>query len=165
MFFGSLFIVEIYVKDDFLRKNEILLCKNVNFVYKGKYPKIQRKSAINLFCRLLLIEQIYQFNSLTGDLHFSIPLNIHPTCQYLWPYSKLAESHYGQNGHDGHYGLTIYGHGYGQNGSLFQDICKSCQSVQIICQNDMYMSKLYQSVQIIVQCQHLSKHANENETN
>ena len=43
MFFGSLFMVEIDVKDDFLLKNEVLPCKNVNFVYKGKYPKIQRK--------------------------------------------------------------------------------------------------------------------------
>ena len=41
-FFGSLFMVEIDVKDDFLLKNEVLPCKNVNFVYKGKYPKIQR---------------------------------------------------------------------------------------------------------------------------
>ena len=36
-------MVEIDVKDDFLLKNEVLPCKNVNFVYKGKYPKIQRK--------------------------------------------------------------------------------------------------------------------------
>ena len=36
MFFGCLFIVEIDVKDDFLLKNEILPCKNVNLVYKGK---------------------------------------------------------------------------------------------------------------------------------
>ena len=41
--FGSLFMVEIDVKDDFLLKNEVLPCKNANFVYKGKYPKIQRK--------------------------------------------------------------------------------------------------------------------------
>ena len=36
-------MVEIYVKDDFLLKNEVLLSKNVTFVYKGKCPKIQRK--------------------------------------------------------------------------------------------------------------------------
>ena len=35
-------MVEIDVKDDFLFKKEVLPCKNVNFVYKGKYPKIQR---------------------------------------------------------------------------------------------------------------------------
>ena len=43
MIFGSLFKVEIDVKDDIFFKNEVLPCKNVNFVYKGKYPKIQRK--------------------------------------------------------------------------------------------------------------------------
>ena len=37
------FIAEIDVKDDFLLKNEVLPCKNGRFVYKGKYPKIQRK--------------------------------------------------------------------------------------------------------------------------
>ena len=36
-------MVEIDVKDDFLLKNELLPCKNANFVYKEKYPKIQRK--------------------------------------------------------------------------------------------------------------------------
>ena len=35
--------VEIDVKDDFLLKNEVLPFKNGNFVYKEKYPKIQRK--------------------------------------------------------------------------------------------------------------------------
>ena len=42
VFFGSLFTVEIDVKDDFLLKNEVLPSKNVIFVYKGRYPKIQR---------------------------------------------------------------------------------------------------------------------------
>ena len=37
---GPFFMVEIDVKDDFLLKNEVLPCKNVNFVYKGIYPKI-----------------------------------------------------------------------------------------------------------------------------
>ena len=36
-------MVEIDVKDDFLLKNKVLPSKNVTFVYKGKYPKIQRK--------------------------------------------------------------------------------------------------------------------------
>ena len=36
------FMVEIDVKDDFLLKNEVLPCKNVTLVYKGKYLKIQR---------------------------------------------------------------------------------------------------------------------------
>ena len=36
-------MVEIDAKDDFLLKNELLPCKNANFVYKEKYPKIQRK--------------------------------------------------------------------------------------------------------------------------
>ena len=36
-------MVEIDVKDDFLLKNEILHYKNVDFVYKGKHLKIQRK--------------------------------------------------------------------------------------------------------------------------
>ena len=36
-------MVEIDVKEDFLLKNEVLPCKNINFVYKGKYPKLQRK--------------------------------------------------------------------------------------------------------------------------
>ena len=34
--FGSLFMVESDVKDDFLLKNKVLLFKNVIFVYKGK---------------------------------------------------------------------------------------------------------------------------------
>ena len=41
-FFGSLFMVEIEVKVDFLLKNEVLPCKNVTLVYKGKNLKIQR---------------------------------------------------------------------------------------------------------------------------
>ena len=43
VFFGYLFIVEMDPKDEILLKNEVLPCKNINFVYKGKYPKIQRK--------------------------------------------------------------------------------------------------------------------------
>ena len=46
MFFGSLFIVEIEVKDDFLPTNEVLPCKNVTLVYKGKNLKIHRKIGI-----------------------------------------------------------------------------------------------------------------------
>ena len=44
-------MVEIDVKHDFLLKNEVLPCKNVNFVYKGKYPKIQRKFSKNIETR------------------------------------------------------------------------------------------------------------------
>ena len=51
VFFGSLFMVEIDVKDDFLLKNEVLLSKNVIFVYKGKYLKIQRKLSKNIETR------------------------------------------------------------------------------------------------------------------
>ena len=36
-------MVEIDGKDDFLLTNEVLLSRNVIFVYKGKYPKIYRK--------------------------------------------------------------------------------------------------------------------------
>ena len=36
MFVGCLFIVDIDLKADFLIKNEILPCKNDDFVYKGK---------------------------------------------------------------------------------------------------------------------------------
>ena len=36
VFCGCLFIVEIDVKDDFLLKNEILPCKNGDFVYTGE---------------------------------------------------------------------------------------------------------------------------------
>ena len=42
MFFGCLLIVEMDLKDDILLKNEVLPCKNVTLVYKGKYLKIQR---------------------------------------------------------------------------------------------------------------------------
>ena len=35
-------MIEIDVKDDFLLKNEVLSCKNVTLVYKGKYLKRQR---------------------------------------------------------------------------------------------------------------------------
>ena len=34
-------MVEIDVKDDFLLKSEVLPCKNVTLVYKGKNLKIQ----------------------------------------------------------------------------------------------------------------------------
>ena len=48
----------------------------INFKkYIGNSEKYKGKSATNLFCPLLFIEQSYQFNSLTGDLHSSIPLN------------------------------------------------------------------------------------------
>ena len=40
-------MVETDAKYDFLHKNEVLPCKNVKFVYKGKYPKIQRKFGHN----------------------------------------------------------------------------------------------------------------------
>ena len=40
------FMVEIDVKEDFLLKNEVLPCKNVTLVYKGKNLKIQRKIGI-----------------------------------------------------------------------------------------------------------------------
>ena len=49
--FGSLFMVEFDVKDNFLSKNEVLPSKNVIFVYKGKYPKIQRKFSKKLETR------------------------------------------------------------------------------------------------------------------
>ena len=39
-------MVQIEVKDDFLLKNEVLLCKNVTLVYTGKNLKIQRKIGI-----------------------------------------------------------------------------------------------------------------------
>ena len=39
-------MVEIEVKVDFLLKNEVLPCKNVTLVYKGKNLKIQRKIGI-----------------------------------------------------------------------------------------------------------------------
>ena len=48
---GSLFMVEIDVKDDFLLKNEVLLSKNVIFVFTGKCPKIQRKCSKNIKMR------------------------------------------------------------------------------------------------------------------
>ena len=49
--FWVTFMVEIDVKDDFLLKNEVLLSKNVIFVYKGQYPKIQRKFSKNIETR------------------------------------------------------------------------------------------------------------------
>ena len=36
----SLFRVEIDVKDDFLLKNEVLSCKNVNLVYNGTFNPV-----------------------------------------------------------------------------------------------------------------------------
>ena len=36
----------------------------------------------------------------------------------------MAERPLSRNGHNGHYGLTIYGHGYGQVGCLFKDMEK-----------------------------------------
>ena len=44
-------MVEIDVKDNFLLNNEVLPSKNVSFVYKGKYPKIQRKFSKNIEMR------------------------------------------------------------------------------------------------------------------
>ena len=43
VFFGYLFMIEIAAKHNFLLKKHFLPCKNGHFVYKGKYPKIQRK--------------------------------------------------------------------------------------------------------------------------
>ena len=48
-------MVEIDVKDDFLLKNEILTCKNVDFVYKGKHLKIQRKIMYKFETRFSII--------------------------------------------------------------------------------------------------------------
>ena len=94
---------------------------------KEKSKKYKGKSSTNLFCPLLLIERRYQFNFLTGDLHFYKPLNSHPTCPYLWPNSHISEGSLSRNDHNGPYGLTIYGHGYGQGGCLFKDM-KKCRS-------------------------------------
>ena len=41
-------MVEMDVKEDFLLKNEVLPCKIVTLVYKGKHLKIQRKIGIVL---------------------------------------------------------------------------------------------------------------------
>ena len=65
---------------------------------------------------------------MTGDLHLSIPLHRHPTWPYWWPHSHMAERPLSRNGHNGHYGLTIYGHGCGQVGCLFKDMEK-CRSL------------------------------------
>ena len=48
MFFEYLFMTEIDVKDDLLLKNDILPCKNVGLVYKGKYPKIRHKFDLSI---------------------------------------------------------------------------------------------------------------------
>ena len=48
MFFGSLFMVEIDVKDDFLLKNEVLPCKKITLVHKGKYQKYKGILDLNL---------------------------------------------------------------------------------------------------------------------
>ena len=39
----------------------------------------------------------------------------------------MADGPLSRNGHNGPYGLTIYGHGYGQVGCLFKDMEK-CRS-------------------------------------
>ena len=54
------FIAEIDVKDDFLLKNEVLLSKNVSFVYKGKYPKIQRKFSKNIETRFSILTHLFK---------------------------------------------------------------------------------------------------------
>ena len=53
-------MVEIDVKDDFLLKNEVLLSKNVIFVYKGKYPKIQRKFSKNIETRFSILIHFFK---------------------------------------------------------------------------------------------------------
>ena len=40
VYFWSLFMVEIDVKDEFLLNNKVLPCKNITLVYKGKCLKI-----------------------------------------------------------------------------------------------------------------------------
>ena len=42
-------MVEIDVKDDFLLKTEVLLSKNVSFVYKGKYKGNFQKKLKRVF--------------------------------------------------------------------------------------------------------------------
>ena len=49
VFFGCLFIVEMDPKDEILLQNEVLPCKNIIFVYKGKSQNIQRKFGIDWF--------------------------------------------------------------------------------------------------------------------
>ena len=90
-FLGPFLWQKLMLKMTFCSKMKFCLVKMSILFIKENIRKYKGKSATNLFCRLLLIEQSYQFNSLTGDLHFFIPLNRHPTCQYLWPYSHLAE--------------------------------------------------------------------------
>ena len=48
-------MVDIDFKDDCLLKNEVLLSKNVTFVYKGKYPKMQRKFSKNIEMRFSIL--------------------------------------------------------------------------------------------------------------
>ena len=49
VFFGCFFIVEMDHKDEILLQNEVLPCKNIIFVYKGKSQNIQRKFGIDWF--------------------------------------------------------------------------------------------------------------------
>ena len=67
-------MVEIDVKDDFLLKNEVLLSKNVIFVYKGKYQKIQRKFSKNIETRFSILIHLSIKNAL--DKRVSIILKI-----------------------------------------------------------------------------------------
>ena len=57
-------------------------------------PRIQRKIGINFVLVIIFnLCQIasYQFDSLTGDLHFSNSFNRHQTWPYLWPLGHMAE--------------------------------------------------------------------------
>ena len=42
----------------------------------------------------------------------------------------MAERPLSRNGHNGPYGLTIYGHGYGHVGCLFKDMEKCRSTVE-----------------------------------
>ena len=96
LFFGILYYAECFLgpflwqklmlKITFCSKMKFCLVKMSILFIKENIQKYKGKLGTNLFWPLLLIEQSYQFNSLTGDLHFSIPLNRHPTWPYPWPY-------------------------------------------------------------------------------
>ena len=48
------------VKDEFLLKNESLPCKNDDFVYKGKYLKIQRKIVSKFETRFYILIHFFK---------------------------------------------------------------------------------------------------------
>ena len=68
-------MVEIDVKDDFLLKNEVLPCKNVTLVCKGKFLKIQRNIGLKSVFAITFYQLLNLLYLFARSLHLCRPEN------------------------------------------------------------------------------------------